>query len=52
MSIFTDRTMSAVADQEQQIRDATVEQVNSAIKKFIDPEKLVTAIAGDFQKSL
>lgn len=48
MSTFTDRTLAAVAEQEQQIRDATVNQVNAAIKKYIDPERLVTAIAGDF----
>ncbi|WP_246112511.1 M16 family metallopeptidase [Allorhodopirellula solitaria] len=48
MSLFTDRTMSAVAQQEQQIRDAEIEQVNAAIKKYIDPEKLVIALAGDF----
>lgn len=50
MSTFTDRTLSSVAEQEQQIRDATVEQVNAAIVKYIDPEKLVIAIAGDFKK--
>ncbi|TWU15386.1 Protease 3 precursor [Allorhodopirellula heiligendammensis] len=50
MSMFTDRTMSAVAEQEQQVRDATIDQVNAAIKKYIDPDKLVTAIAGDFKE--
>ncbi|WP_390854704.1 M16 family metallopeptidase [Aporhodopirellula rubra] len=48
MAMFTDRTLADVAKHEQQIQDATVEDVNAAIRKFINPDKLVTAIAGDF----
>ncbi|MCM2371598.1 insulinase family protein [Rhodopirellula sp. ICT_H3.1] len=48
MNMFTNRTLADVAKHEQQIQDATVEDVNAAIRKFIDPDKLVTAIAGDF----
>ena len=47
-SMFNDRTMQSVADQERMIREATLESVNTAIRQFIDPEKLVIAVAGDF----
>ena len=49
-TMFNERTMQYVADHEQQIRDATIEGVNAAIKKYIDPDKLVMAIAGDFEE--
>ncbi len=49
--IFNDRTMEAVAEQEQLIRDASLESVNATIRDFIDPEKLVIAVAGDFEAS-
>ncbi|MEM6688701.1 MAG: pitrilysin family protein [Planctomycetota bacterium] len=49
-TIFNERTMQQVADHEEQIREATVDSVNSAIQKYIDPERLVLAIAGDFEK--
>ncbi len=48
MSTFTDRTMAAIAEHEQQIRDATVEDVNAALRKYIDPDGIVTVVAGDF----
>jgi zinc protease len=48
MSTFTNRTMAAVAEHEQQIRDATVEDVNAALRKYIDPDGIVTVVAGDF----
>ena len=47
-TIFDKRTMEAKAMHEQQIEAATVESVNAAIKKYIVPEKLVIAVAGDF----
>ncbi len=47
-TIFNERTMKYHADHEDQIRDATVDSVNAAIRKYIDPERLVMAIAGDF----
>ncbi len=48
-TIFNERTMSYHAEHEAQIRAATVESVNAAVKKYIDPERLVTAVAGDFE---
>ena len=48
-TIFNGRTMSYHAEHEAQIKAATVESVNAAIKKYIDPERLVVAVAGDFK---
>ncbi|MDA8746373.1 insulinase family protein, partial [Rubripirellula amarantea] len=47
-TLFDGRTMAAAAEHESQIEAAKVESVNSAIKKYIVPEKLVIAVAGDF----
>lgn len=44
------RTMQFTADLEAKIRKLTVEQVNAAIRKYIDPSKLLVAAAGDFDK--
>jgi zinc protease len=43
-----DRTMQYYADLQQQIGDLTVEQVNAAIREYIDPERIVVGVAGDF----
>ncbi|NND99360.1 MAG: insulinase family protein [Pirellulaceae bacterium] len=47
-TLFNDRTMQYVADHEKAVQAATVESVNKAIRRFIDPDKLVMAAAGDF----
>lgn len=47
-TLFNDRTMAHYAEHDAQIQAATVESVNKAINKYIDPEKLIMAIAGDF----
>jgi len=47
-TIFNERTMEYYAEHEDQIRSATVESVNEALRKYVDPDKLVEAIAGDF----
>ena len=47
-TMFNQRTMQYHADHEKRVNDATVESVNQAITKYIVPEKLVMAIAGDF----
>ncbi len=49
-TIFNERTMQYHEDHINQIEAATVESVNSAINKYIQPDQLVMAIAGDFQK--
>lgn len=47
-SVFNDRTMAFVADHEAKIQAATVDSVNAALKKYVDLDGLVMAIAGDF----
>ncbi|WP_246114826.1 M16 family metallopeptidase [Rubripirellula tenax] len=47
-TMFNDRTMAYYAKHDQQISDATVDSVNAAIQKYINPDRLVIAIAGDF----
>ena len=44
-SLFNERTLQHVADHEQNISDATLEAVNAAIRKYIDPERLVISVA-------
>jgi len=48
MSIFLERSLETVAEQEQRIESATIEQVNAALRKYVDPDEMVSAIAGDF----
>lgn len=50
-SLFNERTLQHLADHEQNISDATLEAVNAAIRKYIDPERLVISVAGDFAKA-
>lgn len=47
-TLFNERTMKFRKEYEDRIRNASVEEVNAAIKKFISHEKLVKAAAGDF----
>ncbi|MEM6978877.1 MAG: pitrilysin family protein [Planctomycetota bacterium] len=47
-SMFNNRTLEYHSMHEQQIRDSTINQVNQAIRKFIHPDGLVIAVAGDF----
>ena len=47
-TILNERTLQQVADHEEQIKAATVEDVNQAIRSYIDPGKLIMAAAGDF----
>ena len=46
--LFLGRTMRFVTDYEQGIATATVEQVNAAIRKHLDPARVVHVYAGDF----
>ena len=43
------RTMAFEAEVEKQINSLTAEQVNAALRKYIDPAKLVVVTAGDFE---
>jgi zinc protease len=47
-SLFNQRTMGFTAEYEKRVSGLTVEQVNKAIRDYIDPDKLVLAVAGDF----
>ncbi|MHB1265429.1 MAG: M16 family metallopeptidase [Gemmatimonadaceae bacterium] len=47
---FVDRTMAFDAAQEAALQALTAEQVNAAMRKYIDPAKLVVVRAGDFAK--
>lgn len=46
---FIGRDMHYVADYESKIRNLTVEDVNSALKRHIKPERLFIVSAGDFK---
>ncbi len=50
-TLYTDRTMAYYAEQEQQIGDLTTDDVEKALRKYIDPKKLVIVDAGDFAKN-
>ncbi|MFB0908757.1 MAG: pitrilysin family protein, partial [Spirosomataceae bacterium] len=48
--LYIDRTMDYDSKMEDQIKDMTVEQINTAFRKYIDPAKAVKIKAGDFDK--
>ncbi|MEZ6059280.1 MAG: pitrilysin family protein [Planctomycetaceae bacterium] len=48
---LTDRTMRYAAAFEQTLSELTVDDVNAALRKHIDPKRLVIVMAGDFEKS-
>ena len=48
-TMFLDRTMEFAADHADRIEAASVESVNDAIRKYVDWDKLVKSIAGDFK---
>lgn len=50
-TIFNQRTMDHYQENEASIEALTVDQVNAALREFIDVDKLVIAVAGDFQKA-
>lgn len=50
-SIFAGRDMRYFANLEQSVEQLSVDEVNAAIRKYIDPERLVIVTAGDFSKS-
>ena len=46
---YLDRDMSFIRDREARISALTVEEVNAALRKHFDPERLVIVSAGDFE---
>jgi zinc protease len=49
-TIFANRTMEFHGNFEKAIDELTVEKVNAALRKYIDPARLIMAVAGDFAK--
>lgn len=49
-NLFVGRTMQFQADLERRIKDLTVESVNLALRKYIDPKRLSIVTAGDFKE--
>jgi zinc protease len=47
----TGRTMEFTAAFEKRLADLTVEDVNKALQKHIDPERLFIVMAGDFKQA-
>ncbi|HUX32871.1 MAG TPA: pitrilysin family protein, partial [Gemmatimonadaceae bacterium] len=45
------RTMQFQADEDQHIEDATLDQVNAAFRKYVDPSRIVVVWAGDEAKA-
>ena len=47
-TLLADRTMEYYAKQERAIHDLTPEQIQSVMRKRIDPSKILTVVAGDW----
>jgi zinc protease len=50
-ALYLDRTMEYYTDLEQKTARLTVADVNAALRRHIDPRRLVIAKAGDFAKA-
>ena len=50
-NLYFDRTMAWRAEQEEAIRSLTSDQVNAAVRRWIDLEKMTFVKAGDFAKA-
>ena len=49
-TIFADRSMEYYAQFERSIAELDIEAVNAALRKYIQPKRLVVVTAGDFGK--
>lgn len=49
--LYLNRTMAWDSDFEKKLESITPEQINAAMKKYIDPAKLTIIQAGDFEKA-
>jgi len=47
-TLAADRTMDYYAKMEQRIQDLTPETIRDTFRKYIDPKKILTAVAGDW----
>ncbi len=50
-NLYFGRTMAWQAEQEDAIRSLTTEQINAAVRRWIDPAKMTFVKAGDFAKA-
>jgi zinc protease len=50
-ALFVGRTMAYQSDLESKVSRVTADEVNSAVRNFIDPGRLIIFRAGDFSKS-
>lgn len=48
--LYLQRSMQSVAEREAKIASMSLEQVNQAIKKYLNPDMLTQVYAGDFSK--
>jgi zinc protease len=48
-NLHLERTFARSAQMDAQIRALTLEQVNAALRKYIDPSQLLWGVAGDFK---
>ncbi|WP_437206488.1 M16 family metallopeptidase [Planctomicrobium sp. SH664] len=49
-SLYLNRDLLFYSTRDQQIQQLTVAQVGETMRKWIDPSKIVTVVAGDFKK--
>lgn len=49
--LYFDRTMEWEAELDRKIEGLTVEQVNAALARYLDPDRMVIVKAGDFAKA-
>jgi zinc protease len=47
-NLYFDRTFQFSAEMEERIRSLTVDEVNAAVRRHLDPEKITIVKAGDF----
>ena len=50
-NLEADRTMAYYGDLEEKIAALSAKDVGEALRKYLDPQKLVIAVAGDFKKA-
>jgi len=50
-TLYAGRTMQYYADMEKQVQALKTDDVNSIIKKYVDPQRLTIILAGDFPKA-
>ena len=51
-NLFIDRDLNYDKQLEDKIKNITVEEINKAMAKHIDPKKMVFVKAGDFAKAI